>query len=119
MDPFISAFITTLSAFPILGPFIPYVPLVMLACSVADAAFPQPAVGSKWVCLRRIVSTIGLSVGNARNAVPAGVVPASVAQHAAEVKQAAQVVEEVAGTLAQTVEGQVEAALNRTVSGKP
>jgi len=64
------------------------VPSLVTVCSVIDATIPQPTAGSKWVGIRKVISTIALSVGHAANAVPAGL-PTSVA---AFTKDAAAVV---------------------------
>lgn len=45
-----------------------YAPLVVAACSLLDAAFPQPRRNSPWWPLRRVISRLAFNVGNARNA---------------------------------------------------
>jgi len=44
-----------------------YAPLVVAFCSLLDAAFPQPRLGSRWTPLRRVISRLAINVGNARN----------------------------------------------------
>ena len=78
-------------------------------CAIADALMPQPPAGSDWVPARRLLHVLASNYLNARNAVPAGAVPASVAVHAAEVRRAAEAVEQTAGTLATAAEGTPEA----------
>ena len=116
MDP-LQALIAVLSAVPVFGPVLPYVPGLIALCAILDAVIPQPVADSAWVPLRRIVAMAGGSFGYARNAVPAGAVPASVAAHVAEVRQVAAAVETAAGTLAQAVQGQDEAVPSPKVPG--
>ena len=78
-------------------------------CALLDAALPPPAEGSGWVPARQVLHVLAANIWNARNAVPAGAVPASVAAHVAEVRTAAAVVEAAAGTLAEAAAGQDEA----------
>ena len=86
-------------------------------CALLDAALPQPPEGSGWVPVRRVLHVLGANVWNARNAVPAGAVPASVAAHAAEVRQVSAAVEAAAGTLAEAAQGQDEAVPSPKVAG--
>lgn len=43
-----------------------------LGCSLVDAVVPQPAVGSPWVPLRKMISLLACNYRHARNAVTAG-----------------------------------------------
>lgn len=56
-----------------------YAAALSALCGVLDAAFPQPAEGSPWVPLRRVVALLGANIRYARNAVQPGAVPAGVA----------------------------------------
>jgi hypothetical protein len=51
-----------------LDKFLPVLFLVHTIASALDAAIPQPAVGSHWTPIRKIVSFLALNVGNATNA---------------------------------------------------
>ena len=43
-----------------------------MGCGLADAAFPVPKPGSRWIGLRRVVSLIGLNFANAQNRILPG-----------------------------------------------
>ncbi len=86
--------------------------VVTAACTLAsgiDAAFPPPAEGSRWVPVRTVIHWLALNRGFARNAVPAGAIPASVAAHAAEVRATAAATALAAGTLVEAAKRQPEA----------
>lgn len=109
MDPTFAAFLGLLSDVPVLGPVLPYLPLVCGLAAIADALIPPPAQGSRWVPVRQVAHVLGLNFGYARNAVPAGAIPATVAAHAAELRAAASAVEGAAGTLSEAVRRAPEA----------
>jgi hypothetical protein len=64
--------VSLIQTIPIIGPYAVWLPVLVLICSALDAVLPQPPAGSIWVTPRKIVSTIGLAIFNARNAIPAG-----------------------------------------------
>ena len=86
-------------------------------CALLDAVLPAPPAGSRWVGVRGVLHVLGANVLNARNAVPAGAVPASVAAHAAEVRTVAAALEAAAGTLAEAGKGVPEAVPSPHVDG--
>ncbi len=92
-----------------LAMFLTIASAVCLVASSIDAAFPPPAEGSRWVAVRNVIHWLALNRGFARNAVPAGAIPASVAEHAAELRATAAAVEGAAGTLAEAVKRVPEA----------
>ena len=111
MDPtLIGSLIALLQSAPYVGPFLPYIPLVCGVAAIIDFAFPPPPAGSMWVGPRTVVHILALNIMNARNAVPAGAIPASVAAHVEEVRAVAAEVEIAAGTLAQVATGNPESA---------
>ena len=101
--------IALLATVPYVGPFLPYIPLVCGLAAIADAALPPTPAGSSWVGARKVLHVLAINVGSARNAVPAGAIPASVAEKAAEVRVVAMAVENAAGELAQRADGKAEA----------
>ena len=103
--------IALLATVPYVGPFLPYIPLVCGLAAIADAALPPTPAGSSWVGARKVLHVLAINVGSARNAVPAGAIPASVAEKAAEVRTVAVAVENAAGELAQRADGKAEAAI--------
>ena len=72
-----AALLSAISAIPAVGPYLGYVPLFIAVCAFADAMIPQPAAGSRWVGVRRVISVVGGSFGAARNAVLPGQTAAS------------------------------------------
>lgn len=61
-DPFVLWLATTPLAW-----MLPYISIVVVACSALDASLPQPAAGSGWLVVRKIISFIALNLGNASN----------------------------------------------------
>jgi hypothetical protein len=111
MDPMFQAALAVLPA-----PYAAYVAALLsivsamcLVASSVDASFPQPAAGSRWVPVRHVIAWLAISKGFARNAVPAGAVPATVQQKVDEVQAAASSVANAVGELAQKVAGAPEA----------
>ena len=45
----------------------PYITAIVAAASTLDAALPQPAPGSHWLILRKVISFLAINVGNASN----------------------------------------------------
>ena len=45
----------------------PYITLAVAVASTIDAALPQPAPGSHWLILRKLISFVAVNVGNASN----------------------------------------------------
>jgi hypothetical protein len=45
----------------------PYITAVIAAASTLDAALPQPAPGSHWLIIRKVISFLAINVGNASN----------------------------------------------------
>ncbi|GAC1500198.1 MAG: hypothetical protein NVS1B6_06380 [Steroidobacteraceae bacterium] len=86
-----------------------YIFAVMGIAAALDALLPPTPAGSRWVLPRKALHLIGANFLNARNAVPAGAVPASVAAHAVEVRAAANTVEQAAATLGEAAKGEPEA----------
>ena len=108
MDPTFQALMAAVSAVPLFGPLLPYVPLVCLIASIVDLAIPQPALGSRWAPARAVLHILSLGVLHARPGVPG--VPAAVAAQAAEVKSIAADVAEAAGELSATAATPVPAS---------
>ena len=42
--------------------------LISAAASILDAMFPQPAEGSLWYYVRKVVSWLAVNIANAKNA---------------------------------------------------
>ena len=101
--------IALLATVPYVGPFLPYIPLVCGLAAIIDAVVPPPPEGSPWVGARKVVHMMALNIGYARNAVPSGAIPASVAEKATEMRAVTAAVESAAGELAQRAEGKPEA----------
>ena len=98
MDPTFQTLMAALSAVPVLGPVLPYVPLACFVASILDAAIPQPAPGSVWAAPRSVLHVMSLGIGFARPGVPG--VPAAVVAKANEVQAIASQVSAAAGELA-------------------
>ena len=45
----------------------PYITAIVAAASTLDAALPQPAPGSHWLIVRKVISFLAINVGNASN----------------------------------------------------
>jgi hypothetical protein len=45
----------------------PYITAIVAAASTLDAALPQPAPGSHWLIIRKVISFLAINVGNASN----------------------------------------------------
>ena len=98
--------------------YVGYVMTAVAVCSLLDAYVPQPPAGSRWVPVRRAVSFLAQNVHFARNAVPAGSIPAPVAKAAGQVQQLAAAVEQSAGELAASSAEAAAAAARPEGSGR-
>jgi hypothetical protein len=60
---------TALSGIPGIGPFLPYVPLVVFVSSILATAMPapQPAAGWLYVVIYRVVNLSASNFGHAKN----------------------------------------------------
>jgi hypothetical protein len=67
-----AALLASISGIPAVGPYLGYIPLFVALSAFIDALIPQPAAGSRWVTIRKVVSVIGGSFGAARNATQPG-----------------------------------------------
>lgn len=108
-DPTLALLIGELRSVPFLGPVLVYVPPLVLLANVIDAFVPVPPEGSIWVKPRQVVHFVALNFRYARNAVPAGAIPATVAAKVEETKAAAAELEHAAGEAADAVQGNPQA----------
>ena len=45
----------------------PYITAIVATASTLDAALPQPAPGSHWLIVRKVISFLAINIGNASN----------------------------------------------------
>lgn len=68
MDPVTFSFLINLLPVVYVMPVL----IVIVVCGAIDAQFPQPKAGSVWIIPRKVISVIGLNVGNAQNRIRPG-----------------------------------------------